>query len=307
MACFRTLYLSGRLVLLVLLTEGLASAAHVEAKRPTRFDQMGFAQRKAVLEQTHQEESLLPDRLFKLSKAFLNTPYILSPLGEAKGVDPDPRFRIDAFDCTTFVETAIVLAYRNDWSKAADLLDQIRYNQNKIDFDHRRHLITADWIPKLQEEGVLSDITAQVAGNRVRKIKLNLSKRRWQKRRIARSLDVPEEQIPFGMYLLPIIPLQALDEKAKKIPSGTLVNVVRLPSRYSPVIVTHQGLFFRDEKGRQFVRHASPVAKRVIDEPLANMIRRYRKPRKWGVAGINIQAINSLEYREKLTDAQTQR
>ena len=307
MVRFRTLYLSGRLVLVVLLAEGLVSAAHSEAKRPTRFDDMEFAQRKAVLEQTHREESLLPNRLLKLSRAFLNTPYVLSPLGEAKGVDPDPRFRIDAFDCTTFVETAMVLAYRNDWSKAADLLDRLRYNHNKIDFNHRRHLITADWIPKLQKEGVLSDITAQIAGNSARNIKLNLSKNRWRKRRIARSLNVPEQQIPFGSYSLPIIPLQALGKKAKQIPSGTLVNVVRLPSRYSPVIVTHQGLFFRDEKGRQFIRHASPVAKRVIDEPLSNMIRRYRKPRKWGVAGINIQAINSLEYLEELTDAQTQR
>ena len=98
MVRFRTLYLSGRLVLVVLLAEGLVSAAHSEAKRPTRFDDMEFAQRKAVLEQTHREESLLPNRLLKLSRAFLNTPYVLSPLGEAKGVDPDPRFRIDAFD-----------------------------------------------------------------------------------------------------------------------------------------------------------------------------------------------------------------
>jgi len=37
----------------------------------------------------------------------LGVRYLLSPLGEGVGLDPDPRFRLDAFDCVTFVETAL--------------------------------------------------------------------------------------------------------------------------------------------------------------------------------------------------------
>ena len=289
------------------MTSGLVIESKSEAKKPLRFDQMGFARRKAVLEKAHRDEEKISRRLQLLSLPFLNTPYVLSPLGEARGIDPDPRFRIDAFDCTTFVETVMVLAYRKDWSEAADLLDHLRYNHDHIDFDHRRHLITADWLPKLQAEGLLSDITEKIAGKHTQKITLILSKERWRKRRIAKALNLREEDIPFGRYSLPIVPIAKLRKKAKHIPSGTLINVVRVSSRYSPVIVTHQGLFFRDNQGREFIRHASPVAKRVIDEPLSNMIRRYQKPRKWRVAGINFQSVNALNETESISVVQSQR
>jgi hypothetical protein len=43
--------------------------------------------------------------------------------------------------------------------------------------------------------------------------------------------------------------------------------------------------------GHTLVRHASPVAKRVVDEPLENLVRRYLHPRverKWRPVGVNV-------------------
>ena len=51
----------------------------------------------------------MADRLELATRPFVGAPYVLSPLGEGDlgGTDPDPRLRFDAFDCTTFVETAL--------------------------------------------------------------------------------------------------------------------------------------------------------------------------------------------------------
>src|ERR1035437_2644460 len=51
--------------------------------------------------------------LNQVSAALLGKPYQLGPLGEGKfgAEDPDPLYRLDAFDCTTFIETVMANAY----------------------------------------------------------------------------------------------------------------------------------------------------------------------------------------------------
>ena len=53
----------------------------------------------------------LPERVVGVSARFLGVPYVVSPLGEGHGQDPDPLFRADAVDCLTFVEQSLALAY----------------------------------------------------------------------------------------------------------------------------------------------------------------------------------------------------
>jgi len=270
---------------------GFVRPAESEAKKGTRYHQMKTKQRMEVLRAAHRPEFSFDQRLDRVTRGFLRTPYILSPLGEARGQDPDPRFRLDAFDCTTFVETAIALSQTHDWSQAADILDRLRYDNTKPHFDDRRHFITASWLKGLQGDGFLEDITPTLGGPYTEKITLKLSPNRWKKRRIAKGLKLPTKKIPFGTHTIQIIPISAFKKNTFKIPSGSLINVVRVPVRFAPIIVTHQGLYLVDEQGEPWIRHASPVAKRVIDEPFKNMLRRYNKPRKWPIAGFNFQKI----------------
>ena len=244
-----------------------------------------------MLKFAHSEDFSFTHRLDQATQPFLGTPYQLSPLGEARGEDPDPRFRIDAFDCTTFVETAIAISHSADWSKAADILDQIRYDDGKKHFEDRRHFITANWLPSLQEENFLTDITSEIGGPKTKNIRFKVTKKKWKYRRIAKNLVLPKRKRPLGTHQLPIIPISAFKKKGPQIPSGSLVNIVRVPVNSAPLVVTHQGLYFLDKDGVAWIRHASPVAKRVIDEPFNNMLRRYRKPRKWPIAGFNFQRI----------------
>ena len=255
-----------------------------------------------LLRYAHSPSFPLNVRLNLATDGFVGATYLLSPLGEARGIDPDPRFRVDAFDCTTFVETAIALCQSPDWSVAADVLDKLRYRGEKRTFNERRHFIAASWLGGLQKEGYLKDITTSIGGPATKTITLKLSLGRWKKRRIAKGLKLPQDKIPFGTHQLEVIPIQAFKNNRFNIPSGSLINVVRNPVAWAPIIVTHQGLYFVDKNGGAWVRHASPVAKRVIDEPFTNMLRRYRKPRKWPMAGFNFQAIQVPKTRQASSD-----
>lgn len=249
------------------------------------------AARDAELSRRHRGDGPFGEVLERVTRGFVGAPYLLSPLGEGTAPDPDPKFRVDAFDCTTFVETAIAVAYTDRFADAARLLDGIRYDGAPA-FEHRRHFIVAQWVPGLRDKGVLQDVTRLVGGEATVDRTFDFSAARWKRRRIAKTLKLDEDRLPFGEHAIPIVPIAAMAGRAHRIPPGTIVNVVRIDVPWSPVLVTHQGLVLtpRGENIR-IVRHASPVSKRVIDETLEHMLKRYSKPRKWPIAGLNFQRI----------------
>jgi len=248
----------------------------------------------AELEARHAQPGPLSARVERVSRGLLGAPYLLGALGEGQGTsDPDPRFRLDAFDCTTLVETVIALTRHDHPEGAARLLDKIRYIDNKTAFNDRRHLMTSQWIPGLVKEGWLKDITAEVGGDQTRTIKFNLSKKRWQRRHIAKALVLPEHKVPQGVFPLKYLPTAQALLRAKQIPAGTIINVVRADWAASPDLITHQGVIIVPPGGTQrYVRHASPLAKRVVDEELEHMLQRYiDKPGNWSVQGVNLLSI----------------
>ena len=234
----------------------------------------------------------------KISREYLGKPYVLSPLGEGRPPDEDPRFREDAFDCTTFVETVIARTLCEDKRKIVSTLDAVRYQNDKVSFNYRRHLMTSQWIPDLIKEGILKDITSKVAKRRTKRVHLKLTPKRWKRRRIARSLKLPSHRIPEGRFSLPYIDVDDLLKFKDKIPPGTILNVVRENVPYTADLISHQGLVLQSPKMGLVLRHASVVRKRVVDVPLGIVLYRYQnpsKPRKWKVIGINLLSIVDAE------------
>lgn len=268
--------------------------AQTPAKRPwSWYHQLPEALVQAELEARHAEGGDTGALVERVTRGLLGAPYLLSSHGEGEGFDPDPRWRLDAFDCTTFVETAVALTWRDELGQAAHLLDDIRYTKGKVGFDSRRHLMTSQWIPGLIADGFLEDVTRRVGGKQTRAVKLDLSKDRWEKRTIARALKLPAAHIPFGTHPLDYLPIEVALARLDDLPSGAILNVVRADWRPSPDVITHQGLLLRrPDRAEPLVRHASPISRRVIDEPLRRMLERYRdKPRKWKVIGVNLLRI----------------
>lgn len=239
------------------------------------------------------EHGALPARLVDVTDPFLGAPYRLSPLGEGPGSpsDPDPRLRFDAFDCTTFVETALALALAENLDEAHRLLDVIRYRDGQPSYLARRHFPEAEWIPELTKLGFLEDITRAVAGTETVVEQKELNAQLWRRGRNAHLPTLPPERIPNGTFSLDVWPLELARAGALRIPAGTVLHVVRVDFKNVPVRVSHQGLVV-EKNGKKFLRHAADrMFHSVVDEPLDGFFRRMQQYRKWPVSGVHLTAV----------------
>jgi len=238
-----------------------------------------------------------PERAVAATATLLGRPYRRSPLGEGSGPDPDPRFRLDAFDCVTFVETAIALGNASDPEEAARLLDEVRYDP-PIAFDRRHHYVIPQWIPANLGRGWIEDVADAVAeGGAVDAVE-RFDPARW--RRLARAGAVirglPRAALPVGEFRARMVPAGRLRSVADRIPEGTIVWVVREDRADRPTRVTHAGLVVIGARGERRVRHAtaSVGTTRVIEEPFDRFLRRQDRAHPgWPVSGLLMVRIRS--------------
>ncbi len=210
-----------------------------------------------------------PARVVRATDLLVGVPYEKHPLGEGEGPDPQPRFRLDAFDCQTFVETALALGEAEDERAAHAILDDIRY-AGAPSFVQRNHYMMSQWVPSNLSKGYLAlPPDERPVAEKV------ITEQSW-KSRSPRSIDLPQDRVPLGRFTLPLTDLDTLEAGARAIPSGTVMLIVREDRPRNPDRVTHLG--FVIQRGQEtFYRHASDVFKRVVDEPLAHFIARNRR------------------------------
>jgi hypothetical protein len=223
----------------------------------------------------------------------VGAPYRTSPLGEGSGPDPDPRFRLDAFDCVTLVETAIALGSASAVRDAERLLDDVRY-EGSPSYGNRSHYVEGQWIPALVRKGWIEPATRAAAGGAVRTAAKRLDARAWSAAERAGHVldDLPPERRPVGEFSLEVVPLGDLLALASRVPDGTVLIVVREDRPSRPYRVTHMGLLVARADGSRALRHASdvPGVLRVRDEPLDAFVRRAGAWR-WRVEGVGLYRI----------------
>ncbi len=246
------------------------------------------------------------ERAVAASERFLGAPYVLSPLGEGSGPDPDPRFRLDAFDCVTLVETAIAFANAAGAEEAARLLDDIRYD-GPPDFDHRNHYLEAQWLPANARKGWIAPATREIAGPLAVAAVERLDAAAWRAAERAGPVlpALSRERRPVGEFRLDLVPLARVAEVAPRIPPGTILLVVRAERPRRPYRVTHLGIVVVGRDGARWLRHASdaPGALRVRDERLDRFLARNARYQGWPVSGVSLYAIrdNTARAREILS------
>lgn len=103
-----------------------------------------------------------PGSLTRIAKQFIGSPY---EAGTLEGDEKETlRVNIDSFDCTTFVETILALAYtaaenRQSWRDFAYNLRHFRYRHGETDgYASRLHYVS-DWILDNSARGLLREIT----------------------------------------------------------------------------------------------------------------------------------------------------
>ncbi len=225
----------------------------------------------------------------------LGARYQLSALGEGGGLDPDPRFRLDAFDCLTFVETAIALGSSRTLDEAARALDDIRY-QGAPAFAARHHEVQAQWIPANLARGWIAEITRELVGARAVSIARDHTAESWVAvRRAGRSIaGWPRDREPIGHFETWAVRPEDLASIEQRIPGGTVIVVLREDEPRRPTRVSHAGLVVLGSAGERLVRHATstPGLERVIEEPLARFVaREARAYPAWPLAGFALYAI----------------
>lgn len=98
------------------------------------------------------------ERLNFFTAQFIGQPYIIHPL---IGSDTEPEVftaTYDGFDCVTYLETCLALAWAKQASEVNDLLREIRYRNGNVTWKDRLHY-TTDWSKYHSKRGVLTDIT----------------------------------------------------------------------------------------------------------------------------------------------------
>ena len=233
-------------------------------------------------------------RLDAVSRELLGAPYVLGPLGEGAPPDADPRFRLDAFDCTTYVETVLALALSaaGDEAAARSWLDRIRYTGGVQEFASRRHLIDAQWIPELERDGLLRDVTRRIGGGATRTASLRLSRAAWERSDLATDHGLGWSAVPHGRHTLAYLPWELVerDDVRAALPTVSIFNLVANATPSAPTLVIHQALVLRTEDGGWIARHASSSSHRVVEEPLDDFLDRSRG-RKRSVLGVNVLEI----------------
>lgn len=295
------------LIALLLLPIACAGAATRAAKDEPRFALMSEADIAAELKRVHAANASLTSRIEAVSERFLGTPYVLGPLGEGPGgeFDRDPLVSFRAADCTTFVEETMALSLEPDLSRAVDLLQKIRYRDGKVSYETRNHFTEVDWIANNAAAGYLKDVTAEIAGPRARVAEKLISKRAWyagktmadlkdfpaspaEKEKLLAAWKARGEKLSDDLAKVPYIPIEALPEFARKIPSGSILNLVRQDTPGKPVLISHQQLLIQKPEG-PFVRHAH-AGTMVEDAPLLEYFRVYEGS-KWPLLGVNVDAV----------------
>jgi hypothetical protein len=252
-------------------------------------------------------------RIESASAVFLGKPYVLDPAGEgASGtIDRDPPFRVDVFDCQTYVETVLALARATEGRSAATQLLALRYRSLPPSFGGRLHFPEVDWIPINSERQVIRDITADVAGNASLAVaKTRITRAAWMRalpnnptqarNEFLRSnasataeLESLAAQATDALVDVRYLPKSALSDPSvmQRIPNGSIVMIVRpMTSLFGKVgsrqSISHMGFAMRTDRGLQY-RHASSTRRKaVVDRPMGEYIAAMNQTRSF--AGIMI-------------------
>lgn len=229
-----------------------------------------------------------------ISAYFLEKRFKTDALGEGPGApDSDPLARLDAFDCTTYVETVWAMHRTRDGQDWTRVLQALRYRDGQVNFTERLHFISVDWLPYHQKMGRAQDVTATL-GLPLLESKTLIDRRGWyQKKHPSQLLDflsrhpkngqewAQVKYLSFASLLDHPAALEKLKDELKK--GVLLANFVRpnfdmVASIGTAIDISHQG-FLLLKDGNITLRHASVSLMKVGDEDFMDYMKFYRHHR----------------------------
>ncbi len=230
-------------------------------------------------------DSFPENNVLTISEEFLGKPYSIGPLGEGSGIDSDPLYRFDKFDCLTFVETVLAKLYSSKDSFLSTL-NKIRYKDGIVSFETRNHFQNPDWIRNNNNfvENKSNEILKAISDKSASISIIELDRKSWFKKNYSIDLDLKKEKV-----LLDYIPFSEFKNNMEKFE-----NFIKQPYIFMTVIkddslkekvgteidVSHTGFLIK-KNGKLYLRHASSVAGKVVDNELEKYIEKLQKNPKY--------------------------
>lgn len=264
-------------------------------------------------------------RINAISARFSGKPYVLGALGEGSEgrFDQFPLYRMDAFDCETYVTTVLALALAdNKASGFKRCLRKLRYKNAIPEYILRNHFTSLDWNQNNQKQGFLKDITTEIRDkddrpvvniasalidkpswyqhHTLKNIRLLNSNEQEQEKRL---LELKKRGSSLGKTVanIPYIPLTALfDEQGNantalfsQIPDAAIVEIVRPNWDLTKVAGTHLNVshlgFVFWKNGEAVFRQASSTEGKIVDVSLVDYLKATRSSPT--IKGINVQIV----------------
>ena len=215
-------------------------------------------------------------RMKAVSDPFLGLPYKIDGHGEGIGPDADPPARYDAFDCLTFLEEILSLAFAGDPVSAPFYRQAIRYKDGQVDYSKRHHFMMAQWIPENIDAGFVEDITHTLG--ETHRIEKEVTREIWRNWQGTYGFTLKLDELPTGHYGLNVMSLDAAEAAIENIPAGAIILTVRQPKDWKPIVVSHVGFVVPSIEGQPVrVRHATKVQGGVVrDHTLSSYLERMR-------------------------------
>ncbi len=282
---------------------------------------------KTIQELYHRVRALpntsMAQRINWFSAQFLGIQYLLGSLGEGATArfDQFPRYRVDAFDCDTYVNTVLALVLADSLKSFQHCILLTRYENGMPSYIHRNHFTSIDWNQNNQRRGLLKDITLNITdeNNKPAAIVSNtpIDKSAWYAHKTASTIrlnhvnELEQEKRLLELKTLgsrlgstqakiPYLPFTKLFVHGKpnrhlfsQIPQGAVVEIIRpnwdLRQQIGTFLdVSHLG-FAIWIKGKLYFREAATVEGHVMDIPLIDYLQKAKKNPT--IKGINVQVV----------------
>lgn len=210
----------------------------------------------------------LDTRLDWSSRALMGRPYLLGPLGEGDSAQGEakPRLRMDAFDCVTYMETALAVAVSRDSTTILSQMDSIRYLDGQARWKDRNHFFEGEWLPRNQRYARLAEFPDDTVEYRL------LSRKGFYAKR---GVVVNDTAIAVRMT-----PRDRAIARWSRPSDTTRIRGVGFVGKVVGYPVLHTGFLVERTGMPAFLRHASQAGT-VREQPFAAYLR--EKPRFVGV------------------------
>ncbi|MDY7003336.1 MAG: DUF1460 domain-containing protein [Cyanobacteriota bacterium] len=185
---------------------------------------------------------------------------------------------LDGFDCVLFVETVLAMARGiavEDYSYLTfvnNIRNQRYWNGKMNGYCSRLHYFS-EWIADNQRRDNITDIGADLGGERVKKPLFFMSKNRWEYPQIANNdanyQCIVNMEDSISKLKFNYIPYYKISSVYSQLKAGDIVAVA---TEINGLDVTHTGLVYRNSDGNIGIIHASPAGKVTVAYDLERYI-----------------------------------